>query len=284
MTTFRLPFIHEYRDRHGKLRRYFKRKGGQGIPLPGIPGSDEFMAAYRAAEAGSVKPEIGASRTNPGTISALCVLYYKSVVRALFKAGVPSMRLDDPTIGISVRIPKTKGHIPWSGEEIQQYRNYWRLGTQQRLVLEFALEALSRRCEVVRLGPQHVKDGRIRIERAKGSADVDIQLTPELAAAIEAMPKEQMVYVTTDTGKPRSVTGLGQNFAKWATQAGLPKRCRLHGLKKSGMIRLVEAGATAHELMAVSGHRSLEEAQHYTEDFDRKGLADRAIKKRIQNA
>src|SRR5258708_769203 len=341
MTTFRLSYIHEYRDRHGKLRRYFKRKGGKGIPLPGLPGSDEFMAAYRAAEAGvATKPEIGASRTDPGTINALCVLYYKSVewdalvpdsqrrrrniieafrvkngnkpfatiktddirrmmglienvyerwhwlkvIRALFKAGVPSMRLDDPTIGISVRIPKTKGHIPWSGEEIQQYRNYWRLGTQQRLVLEFALEALSRRCEVVRLGPQHVKDGRIRIERAKGSADVDIQLTPELAAAIEAMPKEQMVYVTTDTGKPRSVTGLGQNFAKWATQAGLPKRCRLHGLKKSGMIRLVEAGATAHELMAVSGHRSLEEAQHYTEDFDRKGLADRAIKKRIQNA
>src|SRR5260370_7145341 len=79
MTTFRLPYIHEYRDRHGKLRRYFKRKRGKGIPLPGLPGSDEFMAAYRAAEAGVAnKPEIGASRTDPGTISALCVLYYRS--------------------------------------------------------------------------------------------------------------------------------------------------------------------------------------------------------------
>jgi hypothetical protein len=112
--------------------------------------------------------------------------HWLKVIRALFKAGVPSMRLDDPTIGISVKIPRTKGHVPWSDDEIQQYRNYWPLGTQQRLVLEFALEALSRRCEVVRLGPQHVKDGRIRIERAKGSADVDIRLTPELAAAIEA--------------------------------------------------------------------------------------------------
>jgi hypothetical protein len=42
--------------------------------------------------------------------------------------------------------------------------------------MEFALEAVSRRCEVVGLGPQHVKDGRIRIERRHGSADVDIPL------------------------------------------------------------------------------------------------------------
>jgi len=33
-----------------------------------------------------------------------------------------------------------------------------------------ALETVSRRGEVVRLGPQHVKDGRIHIERTHGSA------------------------------------------------------------------------------------------------------------------
>ena len=33
-------------------------------------------------------------------------------------------------------------------------------------------------------------------------------------------------------------------------EAGLPARCRLHGLKKGGMRRLAEAGGTAHELMA----------------------------------
>jgi hypothetical protein len=42
--------------------------------------------------------------------------------------------------------------------------------------MEFAPETASRRCEIVRLGPPHVKDGQIRIERAKGSKDVDIPL------------------------------------------------------------------------------------------------------------
>jgi hypothetical protein len=35
------------------------------------------------------------------------------------------------------------------------------------------------------------------------------------------------------------------------TKAGLPKHCRLHGLKKGGMRRLAEDGSTTHELMAV---------------------------------
>jgi hypothetical protein len=53
--------------------------------------------------------------------------------------------------------------------------------------MEFALEAVSRRAEVLRLGPQHVKNGRIRIDRVHGSKAVDIPVTPELQAA---MPKE----------------------------------------------------------------------------------------------
>jgi integrase len=68
--------------------------------------------------------------------------------------------------------------------------------------------------------------------------------------------------------------GLGNDFAKWATEAGLPARCRLHGLKKSGMTRIANAGGSAHELMAISGHRTLSEVQRYTNDADRKRLAD----------
>jgi integrase len=45
----------------------------------------------------------------------------------------------------------------------------WPMPAQQRLMMEFGLETMSRRGEVVRLGPQHVKSGRIRIERTHGS-------------------------------------------------------------------------------------------------------------------
>jgi hypothetical protein len=31
----RLQFIHEFKDRHGRVRRYFRRRGMRLIPLPG---------------------------------------------------------------------------------------------------------------------------------------------------------------------------------------------------------------------------------------------------------
>jgi len=51
------------------------------------------------------------------------------------------------------------------------------------------------------------------------------------------------------------------------------------------MRRLAEAGNTAHELMAISGHKTLTEVQRYTADANRKVLADSGMaKKRGQTA
>src|ERR1700677_1016062 len=73
MTRLRLQFIHEFSDRHGKLRRYFRRPGNKAVPLPGIPASTEFMTAYQAALAEMAAPQkqIGAARTIAGTVQAL---------------------------------------------------------------------------------------------------------------------------------------------------------------------------------------------------------------------
>lgn len=331
--------INRFIDRHGKRRDMCRVPGQKSFTLPGLPWSEEYMAAYSAALARIPNTEIGVDRTQPGTIDALAIAHYRSAewqnlapetqknrrriiekfrarngtkraalfarnhvelalaeiesrvakfhwfktIRALFKSAVPSMRKDNPTDGITgVRPAKTKGHHTWTDAEIEQYRAYWPLGTQQRLVMEFALETLSRRCEVVRLGPQHVKDGRIRIERAKGSRDVNILMSAELQAACDAMPRGHLTYIITAWGKPRSPHGLGVDFAKWATKAGLPKRCRLHGLKKGGMRRGAEAGETTHELMAESGHKTLSQVELYTRDADQQKLADSGMNKRLR--
>ena len=116
--------------------------------------------------------------------------HWLKAIRGLLRSAVPTMRKDDPTEGIaSIKLPKSNGHHTWTDDEIAQYRAHWPLGTQQRLVMEFALETASRRGEVVRLGPQHVRNGRIRIERTHGSEDVDIPMSPELQTACDAMPK-----------------------------------------------------------------------------------------------
>lgn len=80
MARLRLQYINSFRDRHGRMRHYFRRPGGKSIALPGLPGSAEFMEAYQAALAGvpAAVREIGASRTQTGTVNAAVVAFYKS--------------------------------------------------------------------------------------------------------------------------------------------------------------------------------------------------------------
>lgn len=96
---------------------------------------------------------------------------------------------------------------------------------------------------------------------------------------LDAMPKAHLTFIVTVYGKPRSKYGLGNDLARRATEAGLPKHCRLDGLKKGGMRRGAEKGMTAHELMALSGHKTLTEVQRYTEKADKKRLASSGMAK-----
>jgi integrase len=70
-------FVHGFIDRHGKPRWYFRRAGFKRVPLPGLPWSPEFMAAYEQALAGQPAP-VGAERVKPGTLRALAVSYFAS--------------------------------------------------------------------------------------------------------------------------------------------------------------------------------------------------------------
>jgi integrase len=87
MTRLRLEYVHEYKDCRGKLRRYFRRPGFKQIALPGLPGCAEFMAAYERALAGLPRKQIGADRTQPGTLNAAIVGYYQCLA---FRELAPS--------------------------------------------------------------------------------------------------------------------------------------------------------------------------------------------------
>jgi len=82
MAKIKLPHVNSFRDRHGKLRHQFRRKGHKKKSLPGLPGSAEFMDAYQLlieqTGGGALRLDIGANRTKAGTINALIASYYKS--------------------------------------------------------------------------------------------------------------------------------------------------------------------------------------------------------------
>jgi integrase len=73
-----LPYVKSYRDGAGVLRRYFRKRGHKAVPLPGVPGSVEFMAAYQDA-LGAGAPSPGPRREHgPGSVGALILDYLRS--------------------------------------------------------------------------------------------------------------------------------------------------------------------------------------------------------------
>jgi integrase/recombinase XerD len=139
-----------------------------------------------------------------------------------------------------------------------------------------------RREDVIRLGPQHIKNGRVQFRQAKNEnrnpVDIDIPLFPDLAETFAHTPTHHMTFLVTDLGKPFTLAGFGNKFREWCNEAGLP-HCTSHGLRKATSTRLAERGATAHEIMAITGHRSLQEVERYTRAAQKSQLADSAISK-----
>jgi len=86
VTRIKLKGIDRFRDRHGKLRHYFRAgRGKKRVPLPGAPGSPEFMAAYESLVGGRslerIEPKSGIARLDraaPGTFDRLVFEYFNS--------------------------------------------------------------------------------------------------------------------------------------------------------------------------------------------------------------
>lgn len=333
----RLKYVQEFRDRHGAVRRYFRRRGGKLIPLPGLPGSDEFMEAYRLALSGqNHKPLIAAGRTIPGTIGAAVADYYQSAeyaalakttqatyrglleqlrnkhgdkrlaglerrhvkammaekgektaaannvlraVKMLVKFAVSmDMMKHDPTQGVDAIRTRSKGFYTWTEADIAKFQKTHREGSKARLALSLLLYTGQRRGDVVKMGPQHVRDGVLTLTQGKTGATVIIPIHRDLADAISATPSGHLNFLVTAFGKPFTAAGFGNLFREWCNEAGLPK-CSAHGLRKAMSRRLAEAAATPHEIKAVTGHKTLAEVTRYTEAANAEGLARTAMKK-----
>src|SRR5580692_11529324 len=82
MAVIRLPYVNTYTDRCGTVRRYFRKRGCKPVALPGVPGSAEFMDAYRAA-LGEPAPRV--AQQGPGTVGALICDYLQSPAFANLK-------------------------------------------------------------------------------------------------------------------------------------------------------------------------------------------------------
>jgi integrase len=345
MKMKRPKYVKGFIDRNGHSRFYFRRVGFKPVPLPGLPWSPTFMAAYEAAMTGQPAQMIPASKAKAGSFAALAQSYFASpgykalkpatrrlynnaierwcktkdnngneggtlsaatlqphhvddmmkakadkpesanlvrkVLRALMQHAVKiRMRPDDPTRDIKkLRANNTLGFHSWTDSEIEQFEICHPIGTKPRLAHGLLLYLGQRRSDIVGLGRQHIdENGAINVRQIKTDAILTIPMHSALRAIIDATPSEHLTFLTTQFGKPFTVAGFGKWFRKHCDDAGLP-HCSAHGLRKAAARRLAEAGCTAHEIAAITGHASLREVERYTKAAEQKRLAMSAMNK-----
>jgi integrase len=335
MANIRLKHVNAFRDRHGKLRFYFRRGDGKAIPLPGLPGSVEFMDAYSVALAGD-PVRFGPAKMIPGTVLATVTAYLassafselapdtkrarrsvlesfekehgdkristiqRSHVQSLvdakrktpgtarkllsglrvvldFAIGL-GMRADNPAIGVKRPKLSADGWRCWSEADIAAFEDRHPVGTSPRLALALLLYTGQRRSDAIKMGRQHIRNGAIDVRQQKTGTVLSVPIHPVLKIVIDATPSNHLTFLTTSGGKPFTPEGFGNWFRKACNEAGLPKGCSAHGLRKAACRRLAEAGCSVHQIAAISGHASLKEVERYTKAVDQASMAKDAIR------
>jgi integrase len=178
------------------------------------------------------------------------------------------------------RIKKTGGYHTWTEDEITQFAARHARGTKARLALALLLQTGHARADVARMGRQHVKNGKLSMRRQKTGVQFDIPLLPELVAEMALHNSGQLAFLVTDYGQPFTAKGFGNKFREWCDEANL-HHCSAHGLRKAAAVRHALNGATAPELMAWFGWKTIGEAQRYIEEANRIKLAESAGAKMI---
>lgn len=172
---------------------------------------------------------------------------------------------------------KAKQHEAWTDEQIATFlteaKPVWR-----RAVM-VALYTGLRRGDLIRLTKGHVKEGWIRIDIEKTDGDAAIPIHSELAAELELpMPKQSFMLIPTARGQQMNKDSLSHGIQKECKRLGIVPNPPLHGLRRSAIIRLLEAGCTREEVMSITG-QSERMVKYYAGQLHKMKLARGAILK-----
>jgi integrase len=199
-------------------------------------------------------------------------------LRALMRYAVTAgLRGDDPTIGVRPPKYRSNGFYTWTEEDIAKFEARHPVGTRARLALALLLYTAVRREDVVKIGRQHLRGGVLHLRHNKTGKTLEIPLHPELQAAIEAAPIDNMTFLTARGGGPLTVDGFSGWFKRMCREARLPARAAAHGLRKAACRRLAELGCSASVIASISGHSTLKEVARYTAAADQAKLARQGI-------
>ena len=166
---------------------------------------------------------------------------------------------------------------PWTPAECAAFEARWPRGSRQRLAYELFRSTVQASVDICQMHRNLVDGDDIAGERSKTKAPFRARMTAGLRAEL-THHTDRFMFLLTDYGKAFTPAGFNGWFNDACRAAGIDARS--HGLRVLGCVELAEEGCTAKEIMAVSGHRTLAEAERYVRMASTKRLAQSASRKR----
>lgn len=258
-------------DKRHRMVEYIVRKYGH-LPVAGATADDtrSIMMAHM---------------DTPGKANNL-----KATLSVLFEFAIlqePAWRETNP----AKRVPKLAlgEHRAWTDDELARFEARWPLGTIQRTLYAILLYTGQRKSGVHPMCWEDISDEVIRVEkqkqrkmRGKGhgkSKYLWIPVHPRLREALNAWTKTGHHLFNSSKGTLYCSNMLYRLLRRAIEDAGLSSKCVAHGLRKSAARLLAEAGCSAREIMAITGHETLEQVEFYTEAVSQVALAKKAMAK-----
>ena len=183
----------------------------------------------------------------------------------------------DPTAG--AKSYRSKEIHTWNEDEIAAFEKHWKKGSRERLAFALLLFTGQRGSDVHRMSWSDYVGGTIRVAQQKTATKLTIPLHDDLEELLALESRADDTILATAYKKPFSVKGFGHMMSAAIREAGLPRRCTAHGLRKAAARRLAEAGCSASKIMAITGHKTLAEVKRYTRAAEQERLARQAIKR-----
>jgi len=183
----------------------------------------------------------------------------------------------NPCLGLR-KLKTGEGYAAWSWEQIAYFRQHAKPEMWHAVAL--ALYTGQRQGDCLTMLWSDMADGMISFTQHKTKKKLRIPMHRDLEVVLESVPKRSLTVLSNSRAKAWTLDGFKSS---WRNEFDRPEMQSLnglvfHGLRKSAVVSLLEAGCTDAEVAAITG-QSRQMVEHYGRMVSQERLAAAAMQK-----